>query len=121
MTKKHRPLLIGTLVLLALGAFVALRFEVTTDLYAFLPEADDRELGALSHQIAQSELSRTMIFALSAPDADTWAGVKSPRFIASASVSGASASAPNNSTAALSPAIAAMPASTNGPLARALQ
>ncbi len=71
MTKKHRPLLIGTLVLLALGAFVALRFEVTTDLYAFLPEADDRELGALSHQIAQSELSRTMIFALSAPDADT--------------------------------------------------
>jgi predicted exporter len=68
---KYRPLVIGTCVLLALGAFVALRFEVTTDLYAFLPEADDRELGALSHQIAQSELSRTMIFALSAPDADT--------------------------------------------------
>lgn len=71
MNAKHRPLLIGTLVLLALGAFVALRFEVTTDLYAFLPEAEDRELGALSHQIAQSELSRTMIFALRAPDADT--------------------------------------------------
>lgn len=70
MNKRHRPLLYGTLVLLALGAFVVLRFEVTTDLYAFLPEADDRELGTLSHQIAQSELSRTMIFALGAPDAD---------------------------------------------------
>ena len=63
---KYRPLVIGTCVLLALGAFVALRFEVTTDLYAFLPEADDRELGALSHQIAQSELSRTMVLSIEA-------------------------------------------------------
>jgi predicted exporter len=71
MNHRYRPLALGVAVLLALGIYVAVRFEVTTDIYAFLPEADDRELGALSRQIAQSELSRTMIFAITAPDTAT--------------------------------------------------
>lgn len=59
---------IGVLVLVA--GYVALRFEVTTDLDHFLPQAADREVAALSRQIADSELSRTMILAIEAPDRD---------------------------------------------------
>lgn len=66
MKPAQRHLLVGVAVVAVLALFVALRFRVTTDLYAFLPEADDRALGALSRQIAQSELSRTMILTVTA-------------------------------------------------------
>lgn len=53
-------------VLLAL--FVGLRFEMTTDIAHFLPDPDDPEIASLSREIADSELSRTMILAIEAKD-----------------------------------------------------
>lgn len=70
MSTKHRGLFVGVALLAALGLYVGLRFEVTTDLYAFLPEADDRALGTLSRQIAESELSRTMVLTVTGPSTD---------------------------------------------------
>lgn len=58
-------------IVLALGAYVAARFEVTTDVTEFLPDAEDRALASLSREIADSELSRTMILALEAADLDS--------------------------------------------------
>ncbi len=62
--KDKRPVLVGALLLAALGAYVAARFEVTNDIGEFLPDAGDRELSSLSRQIAESELSRTMVLVL---------------------------------------------------------
>lgn len=58
----RRFLLVGSL-LAALLAYVVLSFRVTTDIHHFLPLSEDRELAVLSRQIADSELSRTMILA----------------------------------------------------------
>lgn len=58
----------AALFVLALVGFVAARFEVTTDITEFLPDGEDRVLASLSREIADSELSRTMILALEAPD-----------------------------------------------------
>ncbi|MFW6051021.1 MAG: MMPL family transporter [Myxococcota bacterium] len=68
---ERRSLVAGLLVLAALGAFVAARFDVTTDITTFLPSGDDRELAALSRQVADSELSRTMVLTVGAPAPDT--------------------------------------------------
>lgn len=68
MRREHRGLALGLFSLAALGIFVATRFAVTTDLYAFLPEAEDRELGAISRRIAESELSRTMVLVVTGRD-----------------------------------------------------
>ncbi|MBK7948121.1 MAG: MMPL family transporter [Deltaproteobacteria bacterium] len=59
------------MVVLALAAYVVARFEVTTDVTEFLPDAEDRVLASLSREIADSELSRTMILALEAADLDS--------------------------------------------------
>ena len=56
---------------LLLLAYVVLHYQVTTDVTEFLPDAEDRELSALSRQITDSELSRTMILALEARDLDS--------------------------------------------------
>ena len=58
-------------VLFALvSAFVALRFEVTTDITSFLPDPGDQELAALSREIIESELSRTMVLTIHAADVE---------------------------------------------------
>ncbi|MFO0690674.1 MAG: MMPL family transporter [Myxococcota bacterium] len=56
---------------LLLAGYVVARFEVTTDVAEFLPDAEDRALASLSREIADSELSRTMILALEAADLDS--------------------------------------------------
>ena len=66
----RRFLLVGSL-LAALLAYVVLSFRVTTDIHHFLPLSEDRELAVLSRQIADSELSRTMILAIEAQDVET--------------------------------------------------
>jgi predicted exporter len=64
-------LLVAATVFGALACYVALNFQVTTDISHFLPDARAGELSALSRQIANSELSRTMILAVTAPDTAT--------------------------------------------------
>lgn len=59
------------LVLAGLAAFTAARFSVTTDITAFLPPGGDQQRLALSRQIADSELSRTMVLTLKAADTAT--------------------------------------------------
>lgn len=54
------------LALALLGAYVALRFEVTTDIAGLLPEAD-RQTAALSRQLADSALSRTHVITIGPP------------------------------------------------------
>jgi predicted exporter len=72
MTHAERGRLIfAGVVFVALLSYVVLHFRVTTDISHFLPDAEDGELSALSRQIAESELSRTMILAIEAPDAMT--------------------------------------------------
>ena len=61
----------GGVVFLALLSYVALNFRVTTDISRFLPEGADGTLSALSREIAESELSRTMILAIEAEDTPT--------------------------------------------------
>lgn len=64
-----RPSLTAGLLLLA-AAWVATHLRVTTDITRFVPDAEDRRWAALSRQIADSELSRTMILALEAETTD---------------------------------------------------
>lgn len=59
----------AALVLLALGVYAGLRFEVTTDITHFLPSASDRALATLSRSIAESGLSRTMVLSVQPPAA----------------------------------------------------
>ncbi|HEB89988.1 MAG TPA: hypothetical protein ENI85_10490, partial [Deltaproteobacteria bacterium] len=65
---ERRRLLAGGLVFLALLVYVILDFRVTTDISRFLPDGEDGALSALSREIAESELSRTMILAIEAED-----------------------------------------------------
>jgi predicted exporter len=55
-------------ILVLLLAYVFLNFQVTTDISHFLPDRDDGELARLSREISESELSRTMILAVEAPN-----------------------------------------------------
>ncbi|MCB9726977.1 MAG: hypothetical protein H6744_06095 [Deltaproteobacteria bacterium] len=64
---QRRHLAIGAVVLAALGAVVATRFAVVTDITRFLPTGEDPALSALSREIAASELSRTMVLTLEVP------------------------------------------------------
>jgi predicted exporter len=67
---ERRQLAFGAVVVAALGAFVAARMTVVTDITSFLPAGDDPTLSQLSREIASSELSRTMVLTLEAPDPD---------------------------------------------------
>lgn len=64
---KNARLAIGVLLFAVLSIFVAANFRVTTDISRFLPDVVDDEIAALSREIADSELSRTMILAIEAP------------------------------------------------------
>lgn len=58
-------------VLLGMSAYVAARFTVTTDVTALMPPSGEQAKVALARRIVDSELSRTMVLTLGAPDADT--------------------------------------------------
>ncbi|HEX6239390.1 MAG TPA: MMPL family transporter [Polyangiales bacterium] len=61
-----------TLLLLAVaGAYVARNFSVTTDVSALLPADRDHETLRLVREVAESELGRTMVLTLGAPDSAT--------------------------------------------------
>ena len=69
ITASERARLVGAAAfVLALAAYVVLRFEVTTDVSQFLPDAEDQAMSVLSRELADSELSRSMILALEARD-----------------------------------------------------
>jgi predicted exporter len=71
MRREYASLGVSLLVLAALGAYVALHYAVTTDVSVLLPADGNRELLALTRQVAESELGRTMVLTLGAADADT--------------------------------------------------
>jgi predicted exporter len=59
------------LVLLAIAAYVATHFAITTDISALLPADRDQQTLSLVRQVAESELGRTMVLTLGGPDAVT--------------------------------------------------
>jgi predicted exporter len=71
MTRERISLLASALVLALMGGFVWANFSVTTDVTLLLPPDADRELLGLTRRVADSELGRTMVLTLGAPDADT--------------------------------------------------
>ncbi len=70
MSPAQRTLAIALLAIGGLATFVALRMEIVSDVTHFLPDANDRSLARLSKEIAQSELTRTMVLAIGGPSAD---------------------------------------------------
>lgn len=72
MTARERiQVVLGLAVLALLVVYVISHFRVTTDIQHFMPTAEDRELAALSREITDSELSRTLILAIEGPDTET--------------------------------------------------
>jgi len=65
---ERRRLILAVALLVSLVAYVVVNFRVTTDIGEFLPDREDGELARLSREIADSELSRTMILAVEGPD-----------------------------------------------------
>lgn len=70
-SNERRRLILGAALVAGLLAYVVLHFQVTTDISDFLPDSRGGTLSELSRQIADSELTRTMILAIEAPDAST--------------------------------------------------
>lgn len=66
---------ISAIVLLLMAAYVVLRWSVTTDVTLLLPEGADRDVLAVTARIADSELARSMVLTVRAPDADAAAAV----------------------------------------------
>lgn len=65
---ERRELLFALAVLFALGAIVAARFRVTTDIASFLPRSSERQRLQLGQLLSSGELSRTMVLNLGAPN-----------------------------------------------------
>jgi predicted exporter len=68
---RYTALAVSVLLLAALAAYVAKRFSLTTDVTLLLPAGDDREVLSIVARIADSELARSMVLAVQAPDRDT--------------------------------------------------
>lgn len=64
-------LLLGLALLALAVAVVALRFELTTSIGHFLPAGADTRLVQISHAVADSELTRTVVLTLGGPDEAT--------------------------------------------------
>ncbi|MGB8221762.1 MAG: hypothetical protein WCF10_04200, partial [Polyangiales bacterium] len=75
----YRRLVVAALITGLLGAFVVSRFQVSTDITAFLPTSEDRSMGEFSRAVARGPLSRAMVLALAAKD-DQSAVILSRRF-----------------------------------------
>jgi predicted exporter len=61
-------LILGAVILGLLGLYIARHLQVTNDITHFLPEGSDRRVAEVSRQLADSELSGTMILAVEGPD-----------------------------------------------------
>jgi hypothetical protein len=70
----------GFALLAAMALFAALRMRVGNEITHLLPAGEDARLAYDSRAIAESELSRTMVLDVEAPDVDTAAA--SPRQLA---------------------------------------
>lgn len=64
-------LALGVLASLAMGAYLAVGLQVTTDISHLLPSVQDKRLGEVARALAESELTRTMILTVGAPDIGT--------------------------------------------------
>ena len=62
---------LGLLTIVGLAAYVALNLEITTDISQFLPSVQDRRLARMARELAESDLTRTMILSIGAPDVAT--------------------------------------------------
>jgi predicted exporter len=61
---------LALVVIALLGAFVALRFEVTTDIGDFMPTGHDRELARIAQAVAKGPISRSIVITIEADDAE---------------------------------------------------
>ncbi len=72
MQRRERTQLIaGFALLAAMAIFSARRMRVGNEITHFLPAGEDARLAWVSRAVAESELSRTMVLAVGAPDAET--------------------------------------------------
>ena len=69
--RSYLALALSVVVLAGLGIYVALRLRITTDVSLLLPAGEDRETLSVLSRIADSELARSMVLTLGAPDLDT--------------------------------------------------
>lgn len=67
----RRALLVGTVLLVAMGVFLALRMRVATDITHFLPAGQNADEVHLARELASGELSRTMVLIVDAKDGQT--------------------------------------------------
>jgi predicted exporter len=67
--RRWLPVVVGTLVLAVLAFYVQAKLVVRSDITDFLPEGRDRRSSELLRELAESELARTMILTVGAPDA----------------------------------------------------
>jgi predicted exporter len=70
VTADRRALLAGTILLLAMGVFLALRMSVATDITHFLPTGKNADEVHLARELASGELSRTIILIVDAEGSD---------------------------------------------------
>ncbi len=59
---------LGLLACVAMAAYLATSLEITTDISHFLPSLQDRRLAAMARELAESDLTRTMILSVGAPE-----------------------------------------------------
>ena len=65
------PFMVSALLLLLTALYVWPRLRVTSDVTLLLPEGGDREALAVWSRVADSELSRSMVLLIGAPDVAT--------------------------------------------------
>lgn len=63
-------LLLVALALAAMAAYCVARFRLTTDILQFLDSAEDVQVARLARRVADSDLTRTIVLSVEAPDAD---------------------------------------------------
>lgn len=73
--RRYLPVLIGLLLLGAMGLFVTKRLTLNSDITHFLAAGDDARLAKLSRQLAESELSKTTVLVIDSRDGDTKAAI----------------------------------------------
>jgi len=64
MASARLRIVIAAVIIAAMGAYSALRMEVTTDITHFLPAGSDHRMARLSRELADSPLTRTLILSI---------------------------------------------------------
>jgi len=62
---------LGLLAALGMAAYLYTSLEITTDISHFLPSLQDKRLATMARELAESDLTRTMILSVGAPDPAT--------------------------------------------------